>query len=117
MTCKQFIDFCIPYNCNNVSIEETSPNEIWICYNDLGIIKFSTEEKENIIIVPYELKIVDDNLYIVAKDGGFSSSWRDDQRINENDYDTLRKKLIELNTKAKEIEVRKKLEKLKKDFE
>lgn len=117
MTIEEFINFCRPYMCDKISMVKIAPNEIWICYNSDGVMKFMEDETETIIIVPYELKIEGNKLYAVDKNGEASSSWIQDQRINENDYYTLRKKLIELNMKAKEIQTKVKLNELKKDFE
>lgn len=117
MTIEEFINFCRPYMCDKISMVKIAPNEIWICYNSDGIMKFMKDETETIIIVPYELKIIRNKLFIVDENGSQTSSWKQDQRINENDYETIRKKLIELNMKAKEIQTKVKLNELKKDFE
>lgn len=117
MTIEEFIDFCRPYMGNTVSMSKVSLNEIWICHNNDGIIQFKKDKSETIIIVPYELKFFRNKLFSVDEKGSATSSWIQDQRINENDYNTLRKKLIELNLKAKEIQTSMKLNVLKKDFE
>ncbi len=117
MTIEEFMNFCRPYMCDKLSMVKIAPNEIWICYNSDGVMKFMKDKSETIIIVPYELKIFRNTLFSVDENGSATSSWIQDQRINENDYDTLRKKLIELNLKAKEIQTSIKLNVLKKDFE
>lgn len=116
MTFNEFIDFCKPYMGNDVSIQVVGKTEIWICHNNHGIIRFAEFENISGIIVPHDLKIVDNMLLSVDEKGVTTSSWRQDQEIDGNDYDTLRKKLIEINAKAKEIRIRKKINELKKDF-
>lgn len=119
MTLEEFVEICKPYIIGDLRISDfwEDNTEVWINYKNSGVIRYIKNDKFEGITVPYVMKICNDSILILDKNGiRKTTGWNEDQNIDINDKKTLVEKLSELNKLTKEIEIKKKLRKMEAMF-